>query len=311
MKLFYCFLFTFIPILSTAQTPDNVQWCPPGATWVYSEFSATTNRNLQLTYLKDTIIAGKTVKQLEAKKIELSGPNLVIRTTQILGYEYYYNSNDSVFFLDNNEFRFAFDFTPQVNDKWVVGSTKVTCPTSGFPAQDTVTVDSIMSYALGNKSYSFILNNSFTRNYVLGSIIKNIGSQNGPYPYVNRNKCPFSDGFFQGLICYKDNIRGEVPMPGSSISWCNSIITPIKEPPAQTHNSLLIAYPNPVINIIRFKQKINPNSNFLIYNYSGQIVLDGKYDPNGIIVKQLTKGIYFIKVFHKNTEASLLKFLKL
>ena len=311
MKLKYFFVLYLFPLLSIAQPADNIQWAPPGATWVYSVFSATTNRNLQLTYIKDTTIAGKIVKQFEAKIVEFQGPNLEIRTTQLLGFEYFYNSNDSIFFLDNNEFKFAYDFSPQVNDKWIVGSTKISCPTSGFPNQDTITVDSIKQVPLGNKTYSFIFNNSYSRNYVLGTVIKNIGSTDGPYPYVNRNKCALSSGFFQGLICYRDNIRGEVPMANSSTAWCNSIITRINIVPSLTENSLLVAYPNPVINIFKIKQKISPDSKYLIYNSAGQIVSEGKYESNGINVKELMKGIYFIKLFHKNTESSLLKFLKL
>src|SRR3954464_10893464 len=133
MKPFSVFLFfSFWCHFSVAQTPDTAPWCPPGATWVYDMFSQSDNRFLQLSYVKDTVIQGKTAKQLQALNIKYYGPQNQVRIVDSLGKEYYYNSNDSVFVYDAGQFKFIYSFNPVPGDKWVVENSRATCSNSGF-----------------------------------------------------------------------------------------------------------------------------------------------------------------------------------
>ena len=75
-------------------------------------------------------------------------------------------------------------------------------------------------------------------------------------------------------------------------------------------NIKIIAYPNPVNDILNFQSKENLNIESVeIYNMLGQVVLLVPNATTSIDVSTLTKGNYFVKV---NTEkgSSNTKFIK-
>ena len=64
-------------------------------------------------------------------------------------------------------------------------------------------------------------------------------------------------------------------------------------------------FPNPVTNSIKIKNIVN-NTGFIILNQQGQVVLKGSVKNNEIKLKNLSSGLYFIKI----GENSFLKFIK-
>ncbi len=292
-----------------AQTPDTAPWCPPGASWVYRLFSIGDSRYHQYTYVKDTMIVGKIAKQLKVKLIVFLGPNNESRNVSDVGFEYLYNSNDSIYFLDSGSFRFIYDFTPQTGDKWIIGSTKIFCPIPGYPAQDTITVDSIRQRTIGTRVYDYIYNNSFYRKYNLGVVIKNIASTEALFPFVNRNSCNSSNGFYQGLTCYSDDIRGFVPVNNAFSISCNNIITSL--PNVTVYRQLLVLYPNPVLHTLYIKTENYNKVFYMVFDGSGKNILSGKLTNNGIDVSKLQSGIYFISVNSASMKISTSKFIKL
>lgn len=309
MKNSFLIMITLSPLAVLAQVPDNVGWSPAGATWVYSEFSATTNRNMQIRYLKDTSINGRNAKKMEVKRVEFLDVNLTVRTESLLGYDFFLQSNDSIFLWENNAFKFIFDFSPLVNDKWVVGTEKILCPTI-YPATDTITVDSIVQVVRGNRIFDYIYNNSSVRKYVLGPVIKNIGPVTGPYPFVNRNLCTQSSGMFQGLICYRDDTRGEVSMPNVSTNFCHSVITSLPPPPPVKDQSVTV-YPNPVRNKLMLLNTGGEKIAFVLYDATGHMVAKGQYANGGINVASLKSGIYFLQMLTKDGDLQTAKFIKI
>jgi len=302
-------IFLLYPMAVLAQTPDNLSWSPPGATWVYSEFSATTNRNLQIRYLNDTTMDGKTAKKMEVRRIEFLDVNLTVRTESLLGYGYFYQSNDSIFLWEDDAFRFIYDFSPAINDEWVVGTKKITCPTT-YPEDDTITVDSIKQVIHGTRIFDYIYNNSSERKYVLGPVIRNIGPLTGPYPFVNRNICSQSSGLFQGLICYRDDMRREVPMPNSSGSFCHSVITSVAAP-VESISKTATVYPNPVRNVVMLSYTSGEKVEYILYDAGGRMLARGFYTNEGIRVSHLKAGMYFLQTSGRTRRTEITKFIKL
>ncbi|HEU4472706.1 MAG TPA: T9SS type A sorting domain-containing protein [Flavisolibacter sp.] len=294
-----------------AQSPDNAPWSPAGAVWVYSDFSATTNRNLVISYIKDTTIGGRKAKKMENKRVEFLDTKLSVKTETVLGYDYYLNSNDSLFLWEDNAFRFIYDFTPAVADQWTIGTKKITCP-NDFPLSGTMRVDSIKQVSFGSSLYSVIYNNGQDQNYVLGPIIKNIGPLTGPYPFVNRNKCSVSGGLFQGLVCYSDGTRGLVDLPNSMPALCRSATASIgNNAPLEADKDRTI-YPNPVESILQIKGRLAAAAsfNYIIFDASGRAVASGIYTGAGISVGSLRPGFYVLQVQGRYSKKEVFKFLK-
>lgn len=112
-------LFIFCETNIQAQLIDTLPWCPPGATWVYSQ----TNRFYKITYLKDTLINGENSKSFVVEEAirDLSTGNFnseyqIVRTDLILK-----EKNDSIFYYwdkleSENEWVFIYDFIASEGD---------------------------------------------------------------------------------------------------------------------------------------------------------------------------------------------------
>jgi hypothetical protein len=307
MKPFNIFLFfSFWSHFSFAQTPDTSPWCPPGATWVYSFFSPTSNVYFRYRYIKDTTILSRTVKLIETTRVEFYGPAGSGGGYQSKPNEYYYNSNDSVFIFDNNQFKFAYSFSPQVGDKWITGTGKVFCPQTN-PDSDTITVTSISTITFGTRIFNYVYTDAAARLYEINAIIKNIGPYGEPYPYIARNKCPFSAGFFQGLVCYSDDVRGIVSIPNQGSFTCHNIITAL---PLIIQDISFKIYPNPVHDMINLKTLNNGKASFIIFDITGKQMMSGKLEGDRVNVSSLNQGFYFLQLTI-NGKKNVSKFIKL
>jgi hypothetical protein len=308
MKPFNIFLFfSFWSYVSFAQTPDTAPWCPPGATWVYRFFSPTSNLYFIFSYKRDTVISGKTVKLIETVKAEFYGPAGTTGGHQPLANEYYYNSNDSVFIFDNNQFKFIYNFNPQVGDKWITGTGKVHCPIANIPDSDTITVTSLSTITFGTKTFNYILTNAGSRLYEMNAIIKNIGSYGEPFPYINRSVCPSSGGFFEGLVCYSDYVRGIVSIPNNELFTCHNIITDI---PVIIQDFSFSVYPNPVRSLINLKNLNNGKVEFIVFDVTGKKIMSGRLQGNQVDASSLVRGFYFLHLTI-NEKKFVSKFIKL
>jgi hypothetical protein len=279
-----------------AQTPDNAGWCPPGATWTYHKNSFGSNLFYQYIYEKDTLIAFKNAKKLAVIQINFIGPGGNVRTVSQAGYEYFYNSNDSIFFLDSGSFRFMYDFNATAGQQWVIGNDRPpSC--SVFPGQDTVLVSYIRKDTIGNRIYERIMTTNTYEYFQLGTVIKNIGAAVSPYPALHQGNCCMMQNpggacdlpFWDRLVCYSDNIRGIVPVNNPTLSCFT--ITSLFEP---DKNQSLI-YPNPALDFINI-EGIRLNSGYTITDIQGKIISQGILKADKINIAQLRPGVYVIKI---------------
>lgn len=72
--------------------------------------------------------------------------------------------------------------------------------------------------------------------------------------------------------------------------------------------SRITLYPNPADSYIFLDGDVI-GVNYAIYNNLGQNISDGRYDNEGILIEDLTPGLYFIKVINENRTETL-RFIK-
>jgi hypothetical protein len=305
----FSLFFSFTSVLH-AQTPDNVSWCPPGSSWTYQVYSFSNASFFQYSYLKDTVILGKNAKKLGTTKIAFVGPSNS-RVVQAGANEYYYNSNDSLFWLDSGTFRFIYDFNAVPGHKWVESNSRFTCTTPGFPSNDTITVTSIRKDTIANKIYDVMLASSPGQYFQVGPVLKNIGSLVSPFPVMNEQKCCMMQnpggacdlGSFIRLVCYSDNIRGIVPLSNPTGFSCFTITSVFEISKKQ-----FLIYPNPVHDFI-VTQGTRSNWGYTITDIQGKIIAQGIAGGDKLNVSYLPRGIYIFKILSgKNLRVS--KFVK-
>lgn len=307
------FVLTYIICISSrvlSQTPDVAGWCPPGSSWTYQVYSFSNVSFFQYSYLKDTVILGKNAKKLGATKIAFVGPSNS-RVVQTGANEYYYNSNDSLFWLDGGTFRFIYDFNAVPGHRWVESNSRFTCTTPAFPSDDSLTVTSIRKDTIANKIYDVILTSSPGQYFQVGPVLKNIGSLVSPFPVMNEQKCCMMQnpggacdlGSFIRLVCYSDNIRGIVPLSNPSGFSCFTITSVFENTKEQ-----FMIYPNPVHDFIE-TQGTRSNSGYTISDIHGKIIAQGIAGGDKLNVYYLPSGIYILKILSgKNLRVS--KFVK-
>lgn len=277
---------------------------------MYRMFSPTSNKFLQYSFVKDTVIAGKIAKKLEVKKIEFQGPQNEIRYTEIAGSEYFYNSNDSIYFFDVDSFRFVYSFDPETGDQWITGSTRYFCSGSAPAPEDTFTVSAINSVVFGNRSYDLIENSS--TDFLLGNIIRNIGPIVSPYPVIKTSLCfppgtPVDMGSFESLVCYSDNVRGVVPVMNNTSFSCHGIITSIRQ---SNEIDQLSIFPNPSYDVINIIGGSGYTTGYSICDAWGRVLLKGRLANDQLDISALPDGFYFLTLQDRKNNL-VLKFLKL
>jgi hypothetical protein len=302
-----------------AQVQDTVEWCPSGATWTYSRGAMFSEEYLKLEYEKDTIIMNISVKKLLASiVVYVSDPNDPVnnysrteRTSH--GAEFYYESNDSIYWYHNGGFQFIYSFQANVGDEWIIQSgMEYNCPAP--IGVDTFMIDSTSSIVYDGRQFNIAYGSMKDDNWILGSsIINNIGSSSAPYPQpgINCTNTHGSAGALDRLVCYYDDIRGFVKI-GSSRD-CREMITTVNKIPNSkivNNQSKWKVYPNPTngllqVELIDYTQvSVVGNLHYTLYNISGQEVLQTTNEATftTLDISHLSDGIYFLTLSDKSNQ---------
>jgi hypothetical protein len=291
-----------------AQLPDNIGWCPAGARWTYSYFVQSGALQLrQFAYKKDTLIASKTAKKIDEKAVYYAGPFPQGMTESFIGSHYFFESNDSIFRLENDLYRFCYSLNGQVNDQWITGSTYLNCP-GGLPSSDTITVLSLHDDTLSNKIYTRRKTNSHLRAYHLGDILGKIGPLESLFPVMNSIQCPTGTPNYQSLVCYYDDARGFVDMNSNlSLANCGTLASTGVRGRIVTE---VFIYPNPAMRMIAVGGLKHSGYTYHISDMNGRVLKTGQITGTQIPVDDLRPGIYFIE-FSKARERFVSKIVKL
>jgi hypothetical protein len=301
-------------------TKDTMPWCPPGASWLYKSSSPSSNMYFQFNYIKDTLFLGITVKKLNVEAIQIFfGPNRneFVRRNGIVGFEFLYNANDSIYWYDkiSDNFKFIYSFNPKLNDEFIVGNSRAKCYADpNFPKLDTIKVTKLYKDTFESIIFD-VFDTDYKSEYDLGKIVKNIGSTSAPFPQVNPRFCndfePEYGIYYDGLICYSDSLRGTLTFWADGKEECHFAKTFIKKIEKNGGHFKSNLYPNPANNFIKVENAENIKyQSFCIYNYLGkEVMMQNNY--NEIIdISNLNNGLYFIKIYHSNGITETIKFLK-
>lgn len=306
---------------------DNHPWCPNGATWVYLRTTQFSREYLKLSYARDTIIANKATKILALSQIEIVGPGPFpnySRSEQYLRDEYYCNVNDSIFWWNNNQFVFLYDFNPNTGAEWFINTNQeYTCNSSFNFIPDTFTVMNIGVQAFDGKNFNTINGSNKGRWNIGQTVIKNIGSLTSPYPIpihpnpsAGTHPCNHKDfyGSPNQLVCYNDDLRGNIAFSPTLTGNCAYELTSTRQLKARNKEGISIRlFPNPSsrsISVDILNPKIDINS-FEIFNINGKRIQIKTFSSNhDINISELETGVYILLLHGKN-ESYPLKFIKI
>ncbi len=259
------------------------------------------------------MISGKQVKKLNLTLIDYYSINPTLgRTETPFSTEFEFISNDSIFFYDsiNDTFYLKYDFGGSLGDLLAIHKHATECSNSSFQTTDNTSIISIGFDTLNNLIFPSIVYdvNLSTSEYLVGKVLKNIGSRLCFYPTINSYLCTNPYPEYIGLIYYSDNDRGTVITSNHPIQNIlpiveyKIIIKPI--------SSNILVFPNPTSSELFLEDNNYNLSKYEVFDVSGRMTLSGSLYQNKIDVSMLSNGIYFINFYSIEGKTYFSKFIK-
>lgn len=274
------------------------EFAPIGAVWYYSQYESYNPPQanyIKHTCIKDTTVEGKKVKVIQKTNFRYGGIPVG------MGYEYLYQSGDTIFYWKSGEFHVLYNFSLSKGDSILLYSempNRCTDKTSyGWSRIDTV--------------YTVQVNNQTLKTYlsthVEGSVwgfdgwpvIEKIGSTQ--YLLPQNSFCGFMDGQPQigQLRCYSDPELGDfyyekVP--------CDTITSFPDSFSSLNRNSQLKVFPNPVSDklFVQSHQRLKEGSTLEMYSVNGELIkrecLKGEVTSYQFNLSYLEPGIYILRM---------------
>lgn len=301
-----------IPKNTKAQTTIN--WDASGATWVYKMIAMTTNHYQILRMEGDTTIASQIAKKIRITEffIESYGGDSYRTPETYVRTEYMYESSDSIFIYQNENFDLLYDFSASVDDSWQIR------PDSSYLCTDGSTPisfsDEILVYQKSVEPHFGVdletLHISDNGLWTLGyQIIPGIGSLTTPFPQITSMACTNyvidgGIGYYQSLQCYYNDETGYFGAECELLTSSSQPNIPI---------NIGHSFPNPTMGIVYFKDlPVQKEMNFYVYDVTGKLCFEDKGMKDNINIEHLEKGVYFISVVRKNgTLSQVFKTIKM
>ena len=292
---------------------SQMEFAPVGAEWYYAE---TLNYNppqygyIKLTSLKDSTINNKNVRVIEVLHVEND-------TTQWLeGYEYIYQSGDTIMYWKGNDFHILYNFSMQKGDSILQYSEMRNQCSENEPYGWNI-VDSTFSQEFNGlqlKAYSSIPMNNSVWGFDLYSceIIGNLRY------LVPQYDCPdvYDVIRYGPLRCYSDPVHGVLitSLPKVKCDSTYSYNKPVNIS-VISKTRVFSIYPIPVHSELTINcsgQEIkSDNYEIVIVNIDGKVVKYRDSFSETIDVSDLTKGTYFLIISKNKNPIDYEKFIKI
>ncbi len=94
-------------------------WAPAGATWHYDWFSMWYSGYVKVQYTGDTTVAGKVCKILKKERYQYDWVHQTY-SNEVIGYEYTYEENNTVYYYRNDHFFKLYDFNVVPGSSWEI-----------------------------------------------------------------------------------------------------------------------------------------------------------------------------------------------
>jgi len=295
------FKLIFITLIFSINNLSAQNWGEIGTIWVYSISSMTSELYFKYTIEKDTMMLGLDAKKASITKIEFIGipGEPPFRTPdQHIGNVFFRSEGDSIFWLDDNEFKFLYDFSPEINDTWIIESnSNIDCTSDpSFPQIDQYTVTEFSQQTYLDQVLD-VINLEGGGDWSYGNeIIIGVGSVIAPFPQLGLNcmgEIESNLGSHWGLAC--SNLF-EI-----SSEFCEELYIPHTTSNSdyieQDFNNLLI-YPNPSYGTIWIEINNQLDNSLSIYDAQGKHVFEKELTGNtfSLPTENWSKGVYFINI---------------
>ena len=306
MKGFKFFLIVFLSFSSQAQT-----WVENNAVWHYDFWNIAMGGFYKISYTNDTLMNGVTAQHLKHERYVFvqNGPGgpIIQNGPPTTWDNYTYQSGDTVFWWDGNQFEILFDFGAQIGDSWMIAST---APSWSDPmCQDTSFVEvvntGIETINGGNYRFIDLEGVGYSPIGLYGRYIERFGGPGYIFPwYRTCDSMTVAELDMLTFKCFEDDSFSLYNPSGQD---CEYYLTHLGAS-EQVDLSISI-YPNPVSRDLHVT--LPGEFELIIYDLLGNKMLQMKSLDNIVLdLSQYNNGFYYIDI-SQNSIMHRKKFVKL
>ena len=265
-------------------------WAPSGATWHYDWFSMWYSGYVKIQYTGDTTVAGKSCKILKKERYSYDW-NQHTYSTDLIGFEYTYEENNTIYYYRNDQFFKLYDFNATAGGSWEIsGWGGPLCDSIGSAVVDSTGMTTINSVSLKYLKVSPGPNSYWA--FSSDTIIERIGCLGYMFPEPTCLVDVYEGG---ALRCYYDDSFGLYER--GSTPACDYITGLADNHPERFFFNV---YPVPATSSItlEFTKYVKGKSMIEIFDILGNRMKKIATDKVKLIidVEDLKSGFYFISV---------------
>ncbi len=287
-------LLSFLMLFYFGTAFSQQEFAPIGAEWYYSKF---VSRNPpQANYVKHVCIKDSTI---DGELIKVIQKTMFTREGLVeLGFEYIFQSGDTISYWKNGEFHELYNFSMSKGDSMLVYSEMPNYCEEKTP-YGWINIDTVFSQNINGhnlKSYVSTKKKSSVWGFSFFPIIQKIGSLD--YLVPENEGCVFDNPGYGPLRCYSDPefgifYNGKEP--------CDTLTTfPVFSENIKKASKFKL-YPNPVIDMLTIDINEEGNYNIEMYNTKGDLLLQQNFClGNRVDLTIFPSGIYFIIISNNN-----------
>ena len=293
MKTFWVFILIFnICLTGFAQ----MEFAPIGAEWYYSQyesFNPPQANYIKHSCIKDSIIAGKNVKVIQKTLYRRDGP-------VSMGYEYLYQSGDTISYWKSGEFHVLYNFSLSKGDSILLYSEMPDYCEPKSP-YGWANIDSVYTKPINNRSLkAYFCSNKKGYNWTYDGfpIIEKIGST--LYLLPQMGDCIQDAPGIGPLRCYSDPDLGSYyyeNLPCDTITTFPDSFIPLGR------NLKIKIFPNPVQDdlFIEWNDLQPMKLDFRLFDVNGKLVHAQTFSSKErIVLSCIPQGVYLVSIFNNN-----------
>jgi Secretion system C-terminal sorting domain len=301
--LLICLIF---PLTLSAQV-----WVENNAVWHYDYWNMGQGGFYKVTHVGDTLLAGHISKRFNMEKHQFhiytgnpfANDTIIYAGVQQFNPKYTYQSNDSVYYWDQDQYRLLFNFGAQIGDSWLVSSHP-----GNFGCSDTSIVEVVNTGIenINGTDYRFIdLQSSDTSTWTLnGHFNERFGGYS--YTFTAEHEC---NGVVEWDIltfkCFEDDSFSLYNPSGED---CEYYLTHLDVSELETID--LVLYPNPTSGTVTIEGGLI--NKVEIVGLDGRVI-ETVIEVNGLnafSTANLEPGSYIVQLYSQNGQITSQELIK-
>jgi len=279
-------------------------WVDSGAIWHYDYWNIGEMGFIKYVYSKDTVIQTKNCQKINATWYRFTFnqyDSLVLLGKVVLQDNFTYVSEDTVFYLHNDEFFVLYDFGASIGDQWIISTSN-----EGFgECDDTsrIVVTDTGSIILNATKYRYISleptsNSSIGLKGTYVERFGNIDEESNPFQelFPGWVQCDSLTGIVEwsyfNFKCFEDS---SFTLYNPSTEECEYYLTHLGID--ELNRNEIVCYPVPTKDILKIEHDFKGDVFVQIFSFQGISVNSFIMNRNTkmIDLSALNKGMYLIK----------------